>query len=233
MQFQDTRFAFRIWQIEPDSQWHETSKAQLPTPPHRWRRSGLELPWHVWDSASSGANRVHRLPPKIQIKPRGATSLVWYTRLQQFYVAPVDCAMPNIRQEMEKQPELDWTTLWFKELSDHHQFRRPGIYKFVQSGTQWKLNCECPPGFDEYLPRNIFRGEITGSPQTCHLVGDLSLILALHAMCPEEVSNVLPHIREYFYPGNKPAFEPTWTSNPPRWPARSKYGEFPAQFCNV
>lgn len=189
-------FAFRYWEIKPEALWAEHTSSDLPRPPDQWQKTGFQLPWHIWSE-----HTVQPLPEwqYSAVMPRRATSVMWCQPQQNYWVVPYDCTLPQ-----EKKEEIDvWHTLFFRDLGLESP-PNPGLWKLLEHGLERQHSAKCPVNFDEFLPRNFFNGTDSRVSAPCHLVGNLSLILGLHAMVPQDEQNIPRQIEQYFFRSDEP-----------------------------
>lgn len=204
----DISFAWRGFQIEPDAmrpngqwaEWPEANARDHPRPPRNWHRhpNGFSKSWTKWRSAEELSDD--------QVVGRRTYSIVWCQPTQVYYVMREDCT----RRTTDPNREEPWQTLYCRQL-------RPGsgLCELLDWGDARHHDLRCPKYFDEFLPRNFFRGVSPG--QSCHFFGHLSLILGLLAMCPGNVNNIPRQIDQIFYYNNEPRFRP-WHENSPDGP---------------
>ena len=207
------RFAFRYSQIEPVSgfEWDEQIAAYPPRPPKEWRKTGPKQVWYGW---KAGETRL--LNADEFVVPRRATSVIWRQPQQCFWVAPID--FTTIEGEVE--PLEDWDHVYFRDLGLETRSRH-GLFKVLEHGSERQLPLSCPKNFDEFLPKHYFQGK---EDKPCHLVGELSLMLALHALVPEQEDDIINHIKEFFFRGNNPTLHSCKDHN--LWGAMDRSGVF-------
>lgn len=213
-------FAFRYHEIEPTEAWRANGD-NFERPPRRYRKKpgGFNKPWHSWTASLSLGERTKLLTEPCILKRREATSITWCQESQAFWVAPGDLTDPHFRDN--ENEHHDWGPIWFNKLSPQSPDTR-SVYRIATWGHIRQLNYPCPPGFEEYLHDTKFRNVDVDGPVHCRLVGRLSLILALHAMCPQDPRNILAQIALCFWPGYSPDYIPTTLV--PRWNPRDKRG---------
>jgi len=211
-------FAFCYSQIVPASgiEWQEHSTIDPPRPPIGWRKTGFGQGWHGWKAGETWPLSAE------DIIPRRATSIIWRQPQQCFWIAPIDYT--TIRGELD--PVEDWSHLYFHDLGLETNSQR-GLFKLLGHGTERQLPLACPERFDEFLPKHCFRGE---EKKPCHLVGDLSLMLALHALVPEQEDNISNHIKEFFFRGNNSSLQSCRDHN--QWEAMDRCSAFANPFAS-
>lgn len=202
---QEISFAYRYWQIKPtdlapNEPWKDHNSVDQPRPPKRWHRQGFSREeWRSWKGVKPLSDR--------HVVARKAFSLVWCQRTQQFWVTPGDCtdvSAPGYQDLWSK-----WSPLYCDHLPGSGD---PGLWRLSEHGNGRQHASVCPPLFDEFLPVNFFMG--VTARQACHFFGDLSLILGLLAMCPDDVNNIERQIDHLFYYQNRPQFV-SYTRLPP------------------
>lgn len=216
------RFALRYWLIQPeiDGPWPESAASNIPKPPLRWRLCGHKSRWCEWRLGAD--TEMRELPHDVSISDVQTTSIAWCTEFSTYWITPFDCSNPSLFNLREQQPQKDWSLLYFRNLTNDSSWPRPGLYQALAHGNRATLNFECPPGFEDFLPRQKFRPEPPGTRRPCHLFGKTSLILALYAMCPRNTRDILLHIRRFFFRGSQPRFSPA--SDQPQWLVRDREG---------
>lgn len=188
-------FAFRFWHIEPLSEWRELPANDLTRPPDRWQKVGDEPTWYVWNrEADSQLKQVEH----SAVEPRRQTSITWNQHQQNYWILPRDCTTSQEREATD-----EWSILYFHHL-DRQSPARPGLWRLLDGGATRQHSASCPEDFEEFLPRNYFRGEEPGEP--CHFVGDLSLMLGLLAMCPSDEDRIVYQITKAFFANGSPRF---------------------------
>lgn len=211
----DIRFAFQVCTIkpEPDGDWQDRRPGGDFRPPFEWVQADLETPrqWYGWDSRFTNGNRVWELEEN-QVLFNRVTSIVWSPRVQNYFVTPNDCTDLESQRLMQERPEREWQPLYFHELRDVF----PGLYKILHYGSEPLLPFRQPQALAGFLPRNAFRepNEDGIADVQCHLVGDLSLILALHAVCASDVDQRKDYIKQCFCWRNEPRFVPPQEDRP-------------------
>lgn len=216
------KFAFRFMEIEAAEEW-TTNGNDFPKPPRDYRPkvNGFELPWYSWTPLDPNNHEVQRLQPISEhgiMRVREATSIVWCQETRTFWIAAGDWDNPQFCDN--KDDYYDWGQIWFNKVSSPDVPDCQSVYRAATWGNRRQLNYPCPIGFDEYLPRNKFTGTAVGGIVHCHLVGKLSLIIALYAMCLEKLEHVIEHINRCFWPEFRPVYVPVGSD--PRLKKRNK-----------
>ena len=214
------RFAFRYWEAEPRRQgeWRESAPGpELPA--LRWKTTRNPSPWYGWDSGT----RVWMLTDTERPILWQTASIVWLQEQQAFFLCPDDCTNPARDEERAKNYLQNWRRIYIYDLGQRPVESRTGIYQILSHGNDTQFPFECPTDFHEFLPRNMFQGDGINRQMPCHVVGKLSFVLGLQAMCPLEPQNIVPQIQEYFYRNLQPYFHPTNVDG--RWDPRDPYGE--------
>lgn len=210
-------FAFRFWQIKPQGPWTEHTARDPPRPPDQWRKTGFEQPWHGW---TPGRTWPLSDSERLEVRPRRATSIMWCQPRQNYWVIPNDCTIP---QQNGEPVEGSWHILFFHDLGDGPE-SKPGLWKLLEHGSEDQHSANCPDNFEEFLPKNFFRGTDPREDAPCHLIGNLSLILGLHAMIPRKENDIVEQIERCFFHGNNPCLVPSKDHN--KWSVINRYGEF-------
>jgi len=197
----DFSFAYRFWHIEPQEPWHEINAVDYPRPPppSKWKKTGFEEPWREW--------RTGRGLTEDDVVPRRAISIVWCQPQQSYWILPEDCVGWD---EQKREPAEGWHRLQFHDLAGHK-----GLWQLVEYGTKTQHESTCPEPFKEFLPGQFFSGSSPATP--CHLVGRLSLMLGMMAIVPQDPSDIVRQIDEYFYRDHNPRYVPT-TEHKKWWP---------------
>lgn len=199
----DTPFAFRYWQIKPNEPWRDDSNIHPPMPPEQWRRDGFSQDWYIWRKESSGPLEEDQI-----VTPFRSTSVVWCQQSQKYWFVPRDCT-ETTQRSAENDPEVwdNWHPLFFYDLGSETQRPRPGLWKILPTGLKRQHDGGCPRNFDEFLPKHFFFFGGDTQDTRCHFIGDLSLMLALLAMCPRKPDKILEQISQKFYANNSSRFE--------------------------
>ncbi|KAK5941108.1 hypothetical protein PMZ80_006385 [Knufia obscura] len=172
-------------------------------PPEQWRRDGFSQDWYIWRKESSGPLEEDQI-----VTPFRSTSVVWCQQSQKYWFVPRDCT-ETTQRSAENDPEVwdNWHPLFFYDLGSETQRPRPGLWKILPTGLKRQHDGGCPRNFDEFLPKHFFFFGGDTQDTRCHFIGDLSLMLALLAMCPRKPDKILEQISQKFYANNSSRFE--------------------------
>lgn len=198
-------FAVRCFEIEQQipGKWPETPNGNFPHPPRAYRinQLGYNLPWQRWTAICNDGPRL-RPAGNQRIRERDTTTLVWCQESQSFWVSPCDFTDPNYA-ELGADPNnyYHWSPLYFDPLVTGQSPLDGGIYRVSVHGEERQLNYWCPSSFEEYLPVNKFTNtsQYSHLQIPCRLIGNLSLILGLHAMCPEDIRHIEQQFNYLFW----------------------------------
>lgn len=188
---QDFSFAYRFWQIKSQEPWLEINTVDAPRPPGEWTKTGFEEPWRDW--------RAKRTLTPDQVVPGRAFSIVWSQPQQSYWILPEDCVGWD---EQTREPAEGWHRLQFRDLEG-----QKGLWRLEEYGTKTQHESTCLDTFKEFLPGHFFTG--SRSTTRCHLFGNLSLVLGMLAIVPQDPSDIVRQIDEYFYRDHSPRYVPT------------------------
>lgn len=225
-------FAIRCFEIEQQipGKWPETPNGNFPHPPRAYRISqfGYNLPWQRWTAICNDGPRL-RPAGNQRIRERDTTTLVWCQESQSFWVSPCDFTDPDYA-EPGRDPENYhyWSPLYFDPLIEDQSLTDGGIYRVSAHGRGRQLDYPCPLYFEEYLPMNKFTNTPRNTYIPCQLIGSLSLILGLHAMCPQQTHNIGQQFNDFFWENQQPIYTPAAYNNITGRMARDKYGMYSA-----
>jgi hypothetical protein len=159
--------------------------------------------WFQWSPG-----RVQRVPPNEipTIRPFSTVSLIWCPDWQAFFQVPYDCTEKNVAEVYSD----DGIPLEWKGLSFHHKINTNG-HCISMLGYKYEKNELAARSSETWMPQLLpQRYQCPGNPEypgSCHLAGELSILVGLAAFSttPEWMHWV---IMNCFHNGPTPAWRP-------------------------
>lgn len=220
------RFAYRVCEIKPENapdDWQDRRPADgdfRPGGDLRWRRIRPDDQWYGWDSGRPPNDRTWELSgEEYDVGQKRTMSIAWSPLSQNYFVLRHDCTDPVVQskivetiEQRERRPDaqeededIDWHRLGYRDIS--HLRGLPNFFRVLDHPGPAIMPFQRPARFQHLLPRNAFREDTDGQERTCHLVGDLPLLLALHAACPPAgTADLAMVVGNLFYRNNSPCF---------------------------
>lgn len=221
-------FACRFFEVEPQNpgEWVERPSGSFPPPPRAFKKKqfGFSMPWHSWHVYAPAGKRLQVIDQTC-VSERETTTLVWCQDTQSFWAVPCDFTIPDNYEEGRDRDNFHcWSPMYFDCVPRNERPTPQSLYSISVHGDKRQLDFACPETFDEFLPFTKFTGVRQNVPAQCKLVGKLSLILALQAMCPENGEDIKRQIDHYFWRDNKEYYVPTTMHS--EWQTRNKNSMF-------
>src|SRR3984957_5196057 len=205
---QPVSFFYSIKSIKPD----DAVKPQITSPPHSlWLLPDqmnaftvLERgDWYRWSPG-----KVRGVPPneRSTIRVLSTVSLIWCPDRQAFLQVPYDCTERNVAGACNK----DGVPLEWEGLSFHHKTNTEG-HCISMLGYQYERNQlaarSSKTWMPQLLPQRYQCAENPEHPGTCHLAGELSILVGLAAF---STTQIWMHwvIENCFHNGPIPAWTP-------------------------
>jgi hypothetical protein len=178
---QPVPFVYSITSIKPS----DAVKPRLSNPPNP-----LWLPpdqmnaftvlergdWYQWSPG-----KAQRVPPneRSTIQLHSTVSLIWCPDRQAFLQVPYDCTERNVAGCNKNGIPLEW-----EELSFHHKARTGG-HCISMLGYQYERNQLAARSSETWMPQLLpYRYQCSENPEypgSCHLAGELSILVGLVA----------------------------------------------------
>lgn len=223
-------FAFRISGLTtsiPEERWADERPGTDHLPPRLWTNTSPGR-WSRWRSHGNPAIRSTIAEENIAGYTRRVLSIVWSTYGQHYFVTPHDCTQPNIGGAgVAADLPWEWHRLDFHHLAQDSRWSRPMLFQVGCYGAEPTVPFPRPIEFAELLPNNVFKRQEDGQEPDnglpCHLVGSLPLILALHAGCPSDTTDITHRVGQHFFSGGGSRFVPCAQHG--MWDTWDHYGE--------
>lgn len=225
------KFCIRYKSIKIDRDWWNSDRDKAPPWNTRSCKIARESEWLLWDGEQTDRTRqllpvfddarVSPIESDIVTVVKDPTRQKLWLLLRDFETEPLSEPISDRSDDGQSfnddipedadPSQMEWDEVYFCQCptDGNENWQFPHLWQVIEkTGGHERLRLSTPDnGFSSILPVRYF--ESKNDPSRCHLVGRLSILLAMIALSDRSQGEVDDQIRECFRPNPaSPAFQP-------------------------